>query len=182
MATRRTHPSNSLLDHRTAYPDDPDPDGFRQVLGHFATGLAAVTGLDAGAPVGLLVNSFTSVSLTPPLVAFCVAHTSSSWPQVRAGGRLCISFLAADLREQARHLAGPGATRFRDLAWSPSPSGLPLPDGVLAWLECTVEAEHPAGDHVIVVARVHGLAWPPATRHTEPLVYYRSRYGRFTTD
>ncbi|WP_084000496.1 flavin reductase family protein [Actinomadura kijaniata] len=179
MATRRAEPPHGLLDPDR---DAPDPGGLRRVLGHFATGVALVTGLDAGKPVGLLVNSFTSVSLEPPLIAFCVAHTSSSWPRLRAGGRHCVSFLAADQREQAHRLAASGDAKFRGLAWSPSPSGLPLPDGALAWLECAVEAEHPAGDHVIVVARVHRMGRSGAVPHPGPLVFYRGGYGRFTTE
>ncbi|QXJ23875.1 flavin reductase family protein [Actinomadura graeca] len=154
----------------------PDPVAFRGVLGRFATGVAAVTGLDDGVPVGLVVNSFTSVSLTPPLVSFCVAHTSLSWPRVRRGARHCVSFLAEHQREHARRLAGAGGAKFGGLPWSPSPAGLPLLDGALGWLECTVDAEHVAGDHVIVVARVHHVG---AHDVSGPLIYYRGRYGRF---
>jgi flavin reductase (DIM6/NTAB) family NADH-FMN oxidoreductase RutF len=160
--------------------DGLDPAEFRRVLGHFATGIAAVTGIDGGAPVGLLVNSFTSVSLDPPLVAFCVAHTSLSWPRLRSGQRHCICFLAAGQLEQARRLATSGPAKFRGLAWSPSPSGMPVLDGALAWLECAVEAEYPAGDHVIVVAAVHRLARSQDAGDAGPLVFYRGGYGRFT--
>ncbi len=170
MTARPVEPIDDLADPR-------DPVEFRRVLGHFATGVAAVTGLDDGAPVGLLVNSFTSVSLDPPLVAFCVARTSGSWPLLRRAPRLCVSFLAADQREQARRLATPGAAKFRGVVWWPSPSGLPVLDGALAWLECAIEAEHPAGDHVIVVTRVCHLAWSEGA--AGPLVFYRGAYGRF---
>ncbi|HEX2312223.1 MAG TPA: flavin reductase family protein [Thermomonospora sp.] len=159
-----------------------DPAAFRSVLGHFATGVAAVTGLDGGVPVGLVVNSFTSVSLDPPLVSFCVAHTSASWPRLRRGGGHCVCFLAAGQREQVRRLASSGGAKFRDVAWFPSPAGLPILDGALAWLECVVEAEHPAGDHVIVVARVHHLdRLGDGDDAADPLVFYRGGYGRFTT-
>lgn len=177
MTADRIAPPHDLLDPRQ---DGVAPADFRRVLGHFATGLAAVTGMDDGVPVGLLVNSFTSVSLAPPLVSFCVAHTSASWPRLRNGRRHCICFLAAGQREQARRLAvARGDAKFRGLAWSPSLSGLPVPDGALAWLECTVEAEHPAGDHTIVVVRVHHLARSDDAADAEPLVLYRGGYGRF---
>lgn len=176
MATSRIEPVDELLDSR---PGGIDPTEYRRVLGHFATGVAAVTGIDAGAPVGLLVNSFTSVSLDPPLVAFCIAHTSVSWPRLRSGRRHCICFLASGQHEQAYRLAASGGAKFRDLAWSPSPSGLPVLDGALAWLECVVEAEHPAGDHTIVVARVCRLAWSGDAARAGPLVFYRDGYGRF---
>jgi 3-hydroxy-9,10-secoandrosta-1,3,5(10)-triene-9,17-dione monooxygenase reductase component len=179
MATGRSESVNDLLES----PEGGiDPAEFRGVLGHFAAGVAAVTGIDAGAPAGLLVNSFTSVSLTPPLVAFCVAHSSVSWPRIRRGRRHCICFLAAGQHEEARRLATSGATKFRDLAWSPSPSGLPVVDGALAWMECTVEAEYPAGDHVIVVARVRHLATADDGTHTGPLVSYRGGFGRLSPE
>ncbi|MEU1283761.1 flavin reductase family protein [Kitasatospora sp. NPDC005856] len=179
MAANRNEARNDLLD---APPGDgPDPAGFRRVLGHFATGVAAVTGMDAGVPVGLLVSSFTSVSLDPPLVSFCVAHTSTSWPRLRGGRRHGICFLAAGQYGQARRLAtASGDSKFHGVAWSASPSGLPVLDGALAWLECSVEAEHPAGDHVIVVSRVHRLAKAGDTSGAGPLVLFRGGYGRFT--
>jgi flavin reductase (DIM6/NTAB) family NADH-FMN oxidoreductase RutF len=176
MAASRIEPLDDLLEpHRGGL----DPAEFRRVLGHFATGVAAVTGIDDGVPVGLLVNSFTSVSLDPPLVAFCVAHTGVSWPRLRGGRQHCICFLAAGQREQARRLATSGGAKFRGLAWSPSPSGMPVLDGALAWLEGTIEAEHPAGDHVIVVTRVHRLARSEDAAAAGPLLFYRGAYERF---
>jgi 3-hydroxy-9,10-secoandrosta-1,3,5(10)-triene-9,17-dione monooxygenase reductase component len=154
----------------------PDPAEFREVLGHFATGIAAITGIDGGAPIGLLVNSFTSVSLDPPLVAFCVSHTSGSWPRMRRTPFHCISFLAANQQEQARRLATSGSDKFRGLTWRPSPCGMPILEGALAWIEGSVEAEYPAGDHVIVVTRVLRLARSERAVDTGPLLYYRGAY------
>ncbi|MEV1156049.1 flavin reductase family protein [Micromonospora chokoriensis] len=176
MAASRIEPLEDLLGPDR---DFADPAEFRRVLGHFATGVAAVTGIDGGAPVGLLVNSFTSVSLEPPLVAFCVAHTSGSWPRMRRARRHCICFLAADQREQARRLATPGSDKFHGLAWRPSPAGLPVLEGALAWIEGTVEAEYPAGDHVIVVTRVHRLARCEGAAEAGPLLFYRGSFERF---
>jgi len=154
----------------------PEEAEFRRVLGQFATGVAAVTGLHDGAPVGMVVNSFSSVSLDPPLVAFCVAHTSRSWPRLRLSRRLGICFLAAGQHTEVSRLASSGGTKFRDLVWSASPGGAPILDGALAWLECSVETEHPAGDHLIVVARVHHL---DGLAGADPLVFYGGVYGRF---
>lgn len=176
MAASRIEPLDDLLEpHRNPL----DPAEFRRVLGHFATGIAAVTGIDDGAPVGLLVNSFTSVSLDPPLVAFCVAHTSASWPRLRRGRQHCICFLAAGQREEAHRLAKSGGAKFRGLAWSPSPSGMPVLDGALAWIEGSVEAEYVAGDHVIVVTRVLHLASVENGADMGPLLFYRGGYGGF---
>lgn len=156
-----------------------DAAGFRSVLSRFATGVVAVTAVEPGSgrPVGLAANSFTSVSLDPPLVAFCVAHTSTTWPLLRAIGRLCVNILSEPQLEISERLALKGGDKFAGISWTESPSGGPVIDGALAWIDCSVEQEHPAGDHMIVVARVHDLA-----EHHEgtPLIFYNSTYGRFT--
>jgi flavin reductase (DIM6/NTAB) family NADH-FMN oxidoreductase RutF len=151
---------------------------FRQVLGRFATGVVAITALDAesGEPCGLAANSFTSVSLEPPLVAFCVAHTSTSWPKVRGAKVLTVNVLAEHQQEVCTQMANRGGDKFAGLRWTGSPGGNPVLDGALAWIDCAVEAEHPAGDHVIVVARVLQL-----DTHAEggPLLFFRGGYGGF---
>lgn len=153
---------------------------FRQTLGTFATGVAAVTALHPqdGRPIGLAVNSFASVSLEPPLALFCVATTSSSWPSMRAADCLCVNILGAEQREICRRFATSGADKFRGVAWTASPGGAPLLAGALAWLECVVQAVHPAGDHVIVVVRVRELA---LAEDRAPLVFFGGEYGRFTS-
>ena len=149
---------------------------FRQVLGHFATGVTVITAMDDDGPVGMSVNSFTSVSLDPPLVAFCVGNRSTTWPRIRARGRFCVNILASDQEALSRIFAGPPASRFTGLGWRPSPSGAPLIDGALAWVEATVEAVHPAGDHTMVIGRVHQL---DVAHEGRPLVFFRGGYGRF---
>jgi 3-hydroxy-9,10-secoandrosta-1,3,5(10)-triene-9,17-dione monooxygenase reductase component len=156
-----------------------DPLEFRRVLGHFATGVVAITAIDPatrGGPVGLAANSFTSVSLEPPLVAFCVAHTSASWPVVRTADRFCVNILAEGQDEICRALARTGADKFAGVDWAPSPSGAPVIPGVAGWIEASVETEHPAGDHVIVVARVHALG----AEDRLPLLFFRGMYGRIS--
>lgn len=158
----------------------PEVDGqlMRRVLGHFATGVVAVTGVDPGTgqPTGLAANSFTSVSLDPPLVAFCVAQTSSSWPLVRASGRFTINILAEAQEHICRQLAARGREKFRGLGWDPSPSGAPVLTGTLAWIEAEIEDEHEAGDHTIVVARVRHLH----ASDQAPLLFFRGQYGRLS--
>ena len=155
---------------------------FRQVLGHFATGVTVVTGSGdddgGGGPVGLSVNSFTSVSIDPPLVAFCVGRTSTTWPRIRATGRFTVNILSADQEEVSRRFASiaSGTDRFEGIGWHPSPTGSPVVEGALAWIDATVEAEHDAGDHVLVIGRVTGLE---VAREGAPLVFYRGGYGRF---
>lgn len=155
-----------------------DGQRFRSVLGRFATGVVAITAVDpeTGEPCGLAANSFTSVSLDPPLVAFCVAHTSTSWPRVRGAKTLTVNVLAEDQQAICAQLASRGGDKFAGLEWTGSPGGNPVLDGALAWIDCVVEAEYTAGDHMIVVARVHQL-----DTHAEggPLVFFRGGYGRF---
>lgn len=148
---------------------------FRDALGRFPTGVVAVAARDprTGRPAGLAANSFTSVSLDPPLVGFCVGRTSTSWPGLRSAHRLAVSILGADQEEASRRMASRGGDKFSGVAWHESPSGAPVIEGSQAWLECEVEAEHPAGDHLIVVARVHHLSDQGGTA---PLLYYRGEY------
>jgi flavin reductase (DIM6/NTAB) family NADH-FMN oxidoreductase RutF len=149
---------------------------FRQVLGHFPTGVTVVTALVAGTPVGLSVNSFTAVSLDPPLVAFCAARRSSTWAAIRPAGAFCVNILAHDQEAVARVFATPGADRFRSVGWIPSPSGAPRIQGALGWIDCTIDAVHPGGDHEICMGRVGALE---VDREAGPLVFYRGGYGRF---
>ncbi|WP_415840614.1 flavin reductase family protein, partial [Nocardiopsis rhodophaea] len=165
------------------FEGDFDTRRLRDTLGRFATGVVAITGRDAttGAPVGLAANSFTSVSLEPPLVSFCVAHTSSSWPVLRASHGQVVNILGADQEQACRQMAAKGGDKFTGLDIAPSPRGNPVLTGALAWLECDVETEHVAGDHLIVVARVGHLRLGDDAR-PGPLVFYGGSYGRFRPD
>ncbi|MFI0897254.1 flavin reductase family protein [Streptomyces sp. NPDC020983] len=154
----------------------PDQEHFREVLGHFASGVIAVTGTAPdGGPAGLTVSSFTSVSLEPPLLSFCVAHTSRSWPRLRASKGVCVNILSDGQQDVATRLARSDERKFEGLRLSSSPGGLPVLDGALAWLEGAVVAEHPAGDHDIVVVQVHRLA---AAGRLGPLLRFRGAFER----
>jgi 3-hydroxy-9,10-secoandrosta-1,3,5(10)-triene-9,17-dione monooxygenase reductase component len=155
-------------------PHATDADAFRSVLSNFTTGVVAVTALDGGNPAGLIANSFTSVSLDPPLVAFCVATGSSTWPRIRRAGRLVMNILAENQVEVSRRLAARGLDKFAGIAWDLSPGGAPVLSGALAWLECGVRKEIAAGDHNIVVADVHEFR---VVHDGLPLIFFRSRYG-----
>src|SRR3954454_6109480 len=126
---------------------------FRQVLGHFASGITIVTGMEGSEPVGMTAQSFMSVSLEPPLVAICPAKSSSSWPRIRAGGGFCVNILGVEQEEVCRVFAMSGADKFRGVGWKPGASGSPVLEDVLGWIDCTIDAEHDAGDHTIVVGR-----------------------------
>ncbi len=160
-------------------PDDddvlqPDSASFRAVLGHFATGITVITAMDGDEPVGLAANSFSSVSLDPPLVLFCPAKTSSSWPRIQRAGHFTVNVLDEHQEPVSKLFATPGADRFGQIDWHIGRSG-PILEDVHAYLDCTIESEHEAGDHIIVVGRVEALG---LTADAGPLLFYQGRYGR----
>lgn len=146
---------------------------FRQVLGHYPTGVTVVTGMAGREPVGLAVGSFFSVSLIPPLVGFCVARRSTSWPRLRKSGHFCANILAADQEAACRVFASSGADKFRGLGWKQAESGSPILNDVLAWIDCRIESASDAGDHEVVIGRVEAL---DVAREVHPLVFFRSGY------
>ncbi|WP_017934546.1 flavin reductase family protein [Nocardioides sp. Iso805N] len=156
-----------------------DPTHFRQVLGQYPTGVVVVTALDAeGAALGMTVGSFTSVSLDPPLVAFLPDQGSRSWRALRESGhRFCINVLDASQEDVCRAVAVRKQDKFADIAWRPAPSGLPVIEGAVAWMDCVTEQVHEAGDHHIVVGRVNDLQLGEGT---QPLLFFRGGYGSFT--
>ncbi|MFE5792194.1 flavin reductase family protein [Streptomyces sp. NPDC056503] len=154
-----------------------DPAEFRRVLGHFASGVTLVTTADAAGPTGFACQSFASLSLDPPLVAFMVARTSTTWPRIAAAGTFCVNVLGAGQGALCRAFAVSGADKFAGVEWSPAPvTGAPRLAGVPAWIDCAVTAVHAGGDHLIVVGRVRALG---AEEDGEPLLFHRGRFGRF---
>ena len=146
---------------------------MRRVLGSFATGVVVVTGEDDDGPVGFACQSFASVSLDPPLVLFCPAHTSTSWPRIAASGHFVVNVLAADQREVCAQFATSGADKFAGLDWTQTAWG-PAIEDCLAQIMCTIEDVHRAGDHDIVVGHVQQLVTP---REEGPLLFFRGDYG-----
>jgi 3-hydroxy-9,10-secoandrosta-1,3,5(10)-triene-9,17-dione monooxygenase reductase component len=146
---------------------------FRRVLGRFPTGVTIITALGANGPVGMAVNSFTSVSLEPPLVLFCAAKSSSTWPHIRKAGAFTVNVLGVDDEQLCRRFALKGADRFRDVLYGIGATGAPVLKGVAAHLDCTIDALHDAGDHVIVVGLVADLE---ADDEIEPLVFHGGAY------
>lgn len=149
------------------------PADLRRVLGSFATGVVVVTGQDEAGPVGFSCQSFASVSLDPPLVLFCPAHTSLSWPRIAATGRFVVNVLAADQREVCTRFATSGLDKFAGTDWTGTAWGPALED-VLAQVMCAVKDVHAAGDHDIVVGHVQQLITP---REDGPLLFFRGDYG-----
>lgn len=153
-----------------------DTSRFRQVLGHFCTGIVVVTASDENGPVGLTCQSFCSVSLDPPLVLFCPARSSTSWPRIKAVGHFCANILAEDQEDVSRVFATRGADKFAGVGWKTGTSGAPMLNGVLAHVDCTLEEAHDGGDHDIAIGRVVDLAMDHEGR---PLLFFRGGYGRF---
>lgn len=152
-----------------------EPASFRVVLGHLPTGVTVITAHDGDRPVGMACNSVTSVSLEPPLISFCPARTSETWPALRDAGRFCVNVMAHDHEGHARAFARKGINRFAGVACHQRPGG-PAFDEAVAWLDCEIRAEHEAGDHYIVVAEVVALE---ARADAAPLVFFRGSYGTF---
>jgi flavin reductase (DIM6/NTAB) family NADH-FMN oxidoreductase RutF len=163
----------------SAPPEGPstplDSDRFRRACGRFATGITVVTTLDAdGAPHGMTANSFTSVSLDPPLVLVCVDNRAKILETFRKAERMGINVLSEHQQEVSRTFARRGEDRFNGVEWHAGESGVPLLPGSLAWLECTLDNAVEAGDHIILIARVHRAE----IQDGHPLLYFSSDYHR----
>lgn len=154
-----------------------DPATFRQVLGSYPTGVCAITATGAdGTPAALVVGSFTSVSLDPPLVGFLPDKGSSSWPLIEAAGQFCVNVLASDQMAVCRQLAAKGADKFAGLDVALSEHGHPVIANSIARIDCDLHSVIDAGDHWFVLGRVLGLE---TTRDDDPMLFYRGRYGGF---
>ncbi len=156
--------------------DSIDPRELRSVLGAFATGVTVITTIGPdGQPRGFTANSFTSVSLDPPLVLVCLAKGAASRPVFESAAGYAVNILAEDQRELSQIFASRSEDRFAGVAWQPGPAGNPVFAGTSAWLDCTLHRTVDAGDHVILIGQVRGHGQAPAT----PLGYCRGAYITF---
>ncbi|MFE5890589.1 flavin reductase family protein [Streptomyces sp. NPDC056462] len=160
---------------------------FRRVLGNFASGVAVVTApatatdpevtdaLEGAAPAGFACQSFSSLSLDPPLVAFMVGRTSTTWPRIARAGVFCVNVLSAGQGELCRAFAMSGTDKFAGVTYDAAPvSGSPRLAGTLAWIDCTIHAVHTGGDHLIVVGRVDALG--ASAGDEAPLLFHKGRF------
>jgi 3-hydroxy-9,10-secoandrosta-1,3,5(10)-triene-9,17-dione monooxygenase reductase component len=150
---------------------------YRQVLGHFPTGVCVMAAFADAKPVGMAIGSFFSISLDPPLVGFCAGKGSSTWPKIRDSGKFCASILGADQEEVCRRFASKEQDKFAGLAWDHSPLDSPRLGGSLAWVDCTIEQVVDAGDHEIAIGRVHDL---DVAAEGHPLVFFRGGYAEIS--
>ena len=149
-------------------------DALRHVLGHYPTGVAVITAQTPDGPAGMSMNSFTSLSLEPPLVLFCPADSSRTWPLLRQAGKIAINVLSAGQEAVSRAFAARSADRFAGLAWTVGANGAPLLLDALGWLECSVQAEYPAGDHLVVIASIDRMGVHGEI--VDPLVFFKGAY------
>ncbi len=148
---------------------------FREVAGRFATGVAVITAADAEGPVGFTAQSFTSVSLDPPLVSVCPGKGVASWARIEPTGKFCVNVLAEDQESLSRLFATKDADKFAGVGYSPDLCRAgPVLDGVLAWIGCRILDQHEGGDHVIVVGEVEELG---VGSGKGPLIFYRGGYA-----
>jgi flavin reductase (DIM6/NTAB) family NADH-FMN oxidoreductase RutF len=152
----------------------PDPAFFRKVLARYPTGVTVITAMTPSGPAGMAVNSFTSASLDPPMILFCPARTSTTWPALQREGILAVNLLSSRQADVGRLFARTGVDRFQGIGWVPGTNGAPLLDDAVAWIECRVVEEYPAGDHSVVLAHTDMMA---LNNHAvEPLIFSAGRY------
>ena len=157
-------------------PSAPTPTVFRTVLSHFASGVVVVTGYADG-PVGMTCQSFFAVSLEPPLVAISPSVASRSWSEIAATGSFAINVLDADQEDLCLGFGRPSDDKFGGVDWHRGTTGSPLLAGAIAWLDCDIEAIHPAGDHYLVLGRIREL---DANTHGKPQGFFKSSFAKLS--
>lgn len=153
-----------------------DPADFRKVLGSYPTGVCVVTALDSGRIAGMVVGSFTSVSLDPPLVGFFPDKSSTSWPLIEKAGRFCVNVMGSDQQDVCRSASARGEAKFVGVEYAISDHELPVIAGSIATIECRLHSVTEAGDHWFVMGEVLRLEAP---REDDPMLFHRGRYGGF---
>jgi flavin reductase (DIM6/NTAB) family NADH-FMN oxidoreductase RutF len=151
-----------------------DPGNFRAVLGHVPTSVVVVTGVDAtGEPHGITIGSFVSVSLQPALVGFLPSVDSVTWSAIEPSGKFCVNVLAADQDELCWQFAKDTEHRFQGVQWSPAPSGSPIIEDCIAWIDCELHTVSEVGDHYFVVGHVNHLSHIAEDRRA--MVFFRGK-------
>lgn len=154
---------------------DLQPDALRQAFAQHPSGIAALCAIIDGEPQGIVASSFTvGVSMDPPLVMFAVQNTSRTWPLVREAGRIGVSVLGEAHDGVCRQIASKSGDRFAGLRLDSTDEGALFLHEAALWLDCSVEQEIPAGDHQVVLLRVHGHATHDGVH--APLVFHGSAF------
>lgn len=150
---------------------------LRDTLGRFATGVAVVTGLDQrGEPVGLTINSFSSLSLDPPLILWSLARKSASHPAFAEGRSFAINILSTRQRDTCMRFAKPSEDKFAEIGIVEGMGGVPLIAGSIAHMECVTDRQIDAGDHVLYIGKVENYS---IANDEDPLIFHRSQLSEF---
>ena len=147
-------------------------DAFRRIMGCYPTGVCIVTSMQGDEPLGMVVGSFTSISLDPLLVGFFPAKTSRTWAKIAASGRFCVNVLGQHQLEMCKIFASNAADKFANMVHSMSPAGMPIVDDAVAWIDCTISEVHEIGDHYLAVGAVESAD----SLANLPLVFLRGSY------
>ncbi len=158
-----------------------DPRTFRSVLGQFCTGITVITTMHDDAPVGFACQSFAALSLEPPLVLFCPTKVSRSWQAIEATGSFCVNILHENQKDVSARFGSREPDKFADIDWTPSKLGLPIIEGTLGHIDCTVHSVIDAGDHFVVFGAVHSLSDVPRQK-PRPLLFYQGQYTGIEPD
>jgi len=150
-----------------------EPKRLRTVLGHYPSGVTVVTAMDGATPVGFACQSFHALSLDPPMVVILVGKQSTSWPRIRSAETFAVNVLSEGQAGLCRAFAVSGADKFANVEWGRSRFDAPILEGISAWFNCRIEAEHDGGDHLIVTARILDLGTAEDRR---PLLFHRGAF------
>lgn len=153
--------------------DEVGPEQFRQILRHIPSPVVVVTGRTPSGLAALAIGSFVSISLVPLLVGIFPAKTSTSWPGIREVGKFCINVLAEDQVGLSKMCAARGGDKLASVSWRASPSGSPIIEGCVLWIDCDLDRELEIGDHTLAVGRVRALAHE---REVRALVFHQGDY------
>ena len=146
---------------------------YRDVLGQYASGVTVITTMVGKTPVGMTCQSFTSVSLDPPLVAFLPQKTSRAFAAIRQTRKFCVNILAADQTEISNAFASRADDKFAGIGWAPTDNDTPRLEGTVGWVDCTVQDVHEAGDHYLVIGKVEELGQGDVDK---PLLFHQGQY------
>ena len=152
-----------------------DPAAFRRALAQFCSGVVIVAADGPEGPAGFTCQSFFSLSLDPPLVAFSPAKSSQSYPAIRAAGAFAINVLSHAQHDLCRRFARSGPDKWEGVDWSPGRTGSPILPGAIAAIDCRIRDEYETGDHYLVVGEVLGLELAGG----DPLLFFDGRFGAF---
>lgn len=178
MTTNRKGPVPTPPDVPAVPAATVSPAAMRATLSRFATGVTVVTAATKSGPAGFTCQSFSALSLEPPLVLLCPAKTSTSWPKISPTKQFSVSVLGSGHHDLCRDFAVSGGDKFAGRSWGVSAAtGAPIISDAVAVIDCAIEAEHEAGDHLVVIAGVLGLT------HTdeEPLLFFRREFRQLST-